>query len=128
MRAPSHTPITEGSSEAATWSSFAVGLWLGPGRQRLYRLADHCLGSGNPRLRFLSCEKAPIGVGYALFLLSDDQLTRIFHSAKNTLCCAFTNCVCVCVHMMHSADHCAPSSSLSFRKAPILHDFTLMLA
>ena len=36
----------------------------------------------------------PIGVGHALFVLSDDQLTRIFHSANNALCCAFTNCVC----------------------------------
>ena len=44
--------------------------------------------------------KAPIGVGHALFVLSDDQLTRSFHSAKNALCCAFANCVCVCVSVV----------------------------
>ena len=32
-------------------------------------------------VRSLYCRKAPIGVGHALFVLSDDQLTRIFHSA-----------------------------------------------
>ena len=40
--------------------------------------------------------KAPSGVGHALFVLSDDQLTRIFHSANNALCCA-SQIVCVCV-------------------------------
>ena len=46
--------------------------------------------------------KAPIGVGHALFVLSDDQLTRIFHSANKALCCAsqiVCVCVCVCVWM-----------------------------
>ena len=42
-----------------------------------------------------TCRKAPIGVGHALFVLSDDQLTRIFHSANNALCCA-SQIVCVC--------------------------------
>ena len=41
-----------------------------------------------------TCRKAPIGVGHALFVLSDDQLTRIFHSANNALCCA-SQLVCV---------------------------------
>ena len=54
-----------------------------------------CLGSGHPRLRSRYGRKAPIGVGHALFVLSDDQLTRIFHSANNALCCAFANCVSV---------------------------------
>ena len=44
--------------------------------------------SGNPRLRSLYCRKALIGVGHALFVLSDNQLTRIFHSANNASCCA----------------------------------------
>ena len=60
--------------------------------------ADHRLGSGHPRLRSLFCRKAPIGVGHALFVLSDHQLTRIFNSANNLLCCASQIvCVCVCV-------------------------------
>ena len=86
-------PTTEGSSEAATWCLFAAGLWLRPGRQRQHRVAGHCLGSGIPRPRLLYCGKAPVGVGHALFVLSDDQLTRVFHSAKTALCCAFANCV-----------------------------------
>ena len=36
-------------------------------------------------------------VGHALFVLSDDQLTRTFHSAK-TICAVYRKlCVCVCV-------------------------------
>ena len=66
------------------------------------------LGSGHPRLRSLCCRKAPIGVGHALFVLSDDQLTRIFHSANNALCCAFANCVCVYVCVCSSASGAHP--------------------
>ena len=91
------TPQTEGSSGAATCSFSAAGLWLCSRRLRLCWFAGLRLGSGHPRLRSLYCRKAPIGVGHALFVLSDDQLTRIFHSANNALCCAFTNCVCLCV-------------------------------
>ena len=44
---------------------------------------------------------APIGVGHALFVLSDDQLTRIFHSANNASCCASqVVCVFVCVSIV----------------------------
>ena len=88
MTTPIHTPQSTGSSEALTWSSFASGLWLRPERQRLCRFTNHLLGSGHPRLRSLYCRKAPIGVGHALFVLSEYQLTRIFHSANNALCCA----------------------------------------
>ena len=41
-----------------------------------------------------TCRKAPIGVRHALFVLCDDQPTRIFHSANNALCCA-SQIVCV---------------------------------
>ena len=44
----------------------------------------------------LYCRKAPIGVGHALFVLSDDQLTRIFTQPK-TLCAVLSQIVCVCV-------------------------------
>ena len=70
-------------------------------------MAGHRLGSAIPRLRFLYCKKAPIGVGHALFVLFDDQLKRIFHSAKNALCRAFANCVCVCVCVCVTACACA---------------------
>mmetsp|Transcript_89270 Transcript_89270/g.148956 ORF Transcript_89270/g.148956 Transcript_89270/m.148956 type:complete len:228 (+) Transcript_89270:547-1230(+) len=58
-----------------------------------------------------TCRKAPVGVGHALFVLSDDQLTRIFHSANNALCCASQIvCVCVCVCV---SGHSASSSRTS---------------
>ena len=44
-----------------------------------------------------TCRKAPVGVGHALFVLSDDQLTRIF-TQPTTLCAVHRKlCVCVCV-------------------------------
>ena len=45
----------------------------------------------------LYCRKAPIGVGYALFVLSDDQLTRIFTQPK-TLCAVLSQIVCVYIY------------------------------
>ena len=49
----------------------------------------------------LYCRKAPIGVGHALFVLSDDQLTRIFTQPK-TPCAVLSQIVCVCV-LKHTA-------------------------
>ena len=90
------TPQIEGSSDAATCSFFAAGLWLRSRRQRLYRFAGLHLGSGHPRLRSLYCRKAPNGVRHALFVLSDDQLTRIF-TQPTTLCAVLSQIVCVCM-------------------------------
>ena len=55
------------------------------------RFAGLRLGSGHPLLRSLYCRKAPIGVGHAMFVLSDDQLTRIFTQPTTQIVC-----VCVC--------------------------------
>ena len=73
----------------------------------------------HPRLRSLCCRKAPIGVGHALFVLSDDQLTRIFHSANNALCyasqilCCASQIVCVRGHGVRA---------ISLRTPDLRHD------
>ena len=92
---PNHTPQPTGSSEAATWSFFAAGLVrIARGYVGFLTITR---GLGILVSAPLCCRRAPIGVGHDLFVLSDDQLTRVFHSANNALCCASqTVCVVLC--------------------------------
>ena len=58
--------------------------------------------------------KAPIGVGHALFVLSDDQLTRIFTQPKR-LCAVLSQIVCVCVCMCPFQNSVQPAHTVHSR-------------
>ena len=62
---------------------------------RLPRAGDGCERVRDvPPPLALYCRKAPDGFGHALFVLSDDQLTRIFTQPK-TLCAVLSQIACV---------------------------------